>query len=215
MLLNKAPFFIVNFSTIPYLKMKTQLVFATNNLNKIKEVQSLLPDSIQIMSLESIGCLEEIPETAETIEGNAILKANYVTEKYGYDCFADDTGLEVAALNGEPGVDSAHYAGEQRNATDNMDKLLANLSGQTNRKAQFKTVIALNLNGKQQLFTGVVKGEITSEKSGLQGFGYDPIFQPDGFSETFAEMTLEQKGQISHRGLATKQLIALLQSITV
>ena len=214
MLLNKAPFFIVNFSTIPHLKMKTKLVFATNNLNKIKEVQSLLPDSIQIMSLESIGCLEEIPETAETIEGNAILKANYVTEKYGYDCFADDTGLEVASLNGEPGVDSAHYAGEHRNATDNMNKLLANLSGQTNRKAQFKTVIALNLNGKQQLFTGVVKGEITVEKSGLQGFGYDPIFQPDGFSETFAEMTLEQKGQISHRGLATKQLIAFLQSIT-
>lgn len=195
--------------------MKTQLVFATNNLNKIKEVQSLLPDSIQIMSLESIGCLEDIPETADTIEGNAIQKANYVTEKYGYDCFADDTGLEVQALHGEPGVDSAHYAGAQRNANDNMDKLLANLSSQTTRKAQFKTVIALNLNGKQQLFTGVVEGEITLEKVGHQGFGYDPIFQPDGFSETFAEMTLEQKGQISHRGLATKQLIDFLESITM
>jgi XTP/dITP diphosphohydrolase len=193
--------------------MKTKLVFATNNLNKIKEVQSLLPNSIEIMSLESIGCLEDIPETANTIEGNAILKANYVTEKYGYDCFADDTGLEVEALYGEPGVDSAHYAGAQRDAADNMDKLLANLNGQKNRNAQFKTVIALNLNGKQQLFTGVVEGQITSEKSGHQGFGYDPIFQPNGFSETFAEMTLEQKGQISHRGLATKQLIALLQSI--
>jgi XTP/dITP diphosphohydrolase len=194
--------------------MKTKLVFATNNLNKIKEVQSLLMDSIEILSLESIGCTEEIPETAGTIEGNAIQKANYVTQKYGYNCFADDTGLEVEALHGEPGVDSAHYAGAQRNANDNMDKILTNLSGQANRKAQFKTVIALNLNGKQQLFTGVVEGQITSVKSGHQGFGYDPIFQPDGFSETFAEMTLEQKGQISHRGLATKQLIELLQSIT-
>ncbi len=190
--------------------MKTKLVFATNNLNKIKEVQSMLPDSIQIMSLESIGCLEDIPETANTIEGNAIQKANYVTEKYGYDCFADDTGLEVEALHGEPGVDSAHYSGPQRNAADNMDKLLKNLDNQSNRNAQFKTVIALNLKGKQHLFTGIAEGKITLEKMGNQGFGYDPIFQPNGFTETFAELTLEQKGQISHRGKATKQLIDFL-----
>jgi XTP/dITP diphosphohydrolase len=190
--------------------MKTKLVFATNNLNKIKEVQSMLPDSIQIMSLESIGCLEDIPETANTIEGNAIQKANYVTEKYGYDCFADDTGLEVEALHGEPGVDSAHYAGPQRNAADNMNKLLKNLDNQSNRNAQFKTVIALILNGKQHLFTGIAEGKITLEKMGNQGFGYDPIFQPNGFTETFAELTLEQKGQISHRGKATKQLIDFL-----
>ena len=190
--------------------MKTKLVFATNNLNKIKEVQSMLPNSIEIMSLESIGCLEDIPETANTIEGNAVQKANYVTEKYGYDCFADDTGLEVEALHGEPGVDSAHYAGPQRNAADNMDKLLKNLDNQSNRNAQFKTVIALNLNGKQHLFTGIAEGKITLEKMGNQGFGYDPIFQPNGFTETVAELTLEQKGQISHRGKATKQLIDFL-----
>ena len=190
-----------------------QIVFATNNLNKIKEVQSLLPDSIQIISLERIGCLEDIPETAATIEGNAILKANYVTEKYGYDCFADDTGLEVEALHGTPGVDSAHYAGRQRNAADNMDKLLKNMDHKSNRNAQFKTVIALNLNGKQHLFTGIAEGKITFEKNGHQGFGYDPIFQPDGFSETFAQLSLEQKGQISHRGKATKELIEFLQSI--
>jgi XTP/dITP diphosphohydrolase len=195
--------------------MKTQLVFATNNSNKIKEIQALLPDSIEIMSLQSIGCVEDIPETADTIEGNAILKANYITEKYGYDCFADDTGLLVDALHGEPGVDSAHYAGAQRNAVDNMNKLLKNLESQSNRKAQFKTVIALNLKGKQHLFTGIAKGEITTEKTGEKGFGYDPIFQPEGFSETFAELTLEQKGQISHRGKATHALIEFLQAETV
>jgi len=170
----------------------------------------MLPNSIEIMSLESIGCLEDIPETSNTIEGNAIQKANYVTEKYGYDCFADDTGLEVEALNGEPGVDSAHYAGQQRNAADNMDKLLKNLDNHSNRNAQFKTVIALNLKGKQYLFTGIAKGEINSEKKGEKGFGYDPIFQPDGFAETFAQLSMEQKGEISHRGKATKQLIDFL-----
>ena len=170
----------------------------------------MLPNSIEIMSLESIGCLEDIPETSNTIEGNAIQKANYVTEKYGYDCFADDTGLEVEALNGEPGVDSAHYAGQQRNAADNMDKLLKNLDNHSNRNAQFKTVIALNLKGKQYLFTGIAKGEIISEKKGEKGFGYDPIFQPDGFAETFAQLSMEQKGEISHRGKATKQLIDFL-----
>ena len=189
-----------------------KLVFATNNKNKIIEVQQLLPDSIEIISLESIGCFEDIPETGETIEENAILKTNYVTQKYGYDCFADDTGLEVETLNGEPGVFSARYAGEQRSSEDNMNKLLDTLSNETNRNAQFKTVIALNLNGKQYLFTGIAKGKITLEKTGNQGFGYDPIFKPEGFTETFAQLSLEEKGAISHRGKATEQLIAFLKN---
>lgn len=187
-----------------------KLVFASNNKNKIKEVQQLLPDTITLLSLEAIGCHEEIPETADTIEGNAILKANYVTQKYGYDCFADDTGLEVEALNGAPGVYSARYAGMQRNAEDNMNLLLENLKNQDNRTAQFKTVIALNINGKQQLFTGIAKGEITLEKSGNQGFGYDPVFQPEGYQETFADLDLKIKNQISHRGKATQLLISYL-----
>ena len=155
-----------------------EIVFASNNKNKIFEIQSMLPDSISILSLESIGCFEEIPETSDTIEGNAILKANFVTQKYGYDCFADDTGLEVESLNGEPGVYSARYAGEQRNADDNMNKLLFNLSDKANKNAHFKTVIALNLKGKHYLFTGIATGEIINEKIGLGGFGYDPIFKP-------------------------------------
>lgn len=188
-----------------------QLVFASNNKNKIKEIQLLLPQSIQILSLEDIGCLEDIPETADTIEGNAILKANYVTQNYGYNCFADDTGLEVEALNGVPGVYSARYAGEQKDANDNMAKLLANLEGKTNRKANFKTVICLNLDGKQQLFTGIINGKIIEEKIGTNGFGYDPIFIADGYSKTFAELTLEEKSVISHRGLAVKQLVDFLK----
>jgi XTP/dITP diphosphohydrolase len=188
-----------------------QLVFASNNKNKILEIQSMLPDSIKILSLESIGCYEDIPETADTIEGNAILKANYVTQKYGYDCFADDTGLEVEVLNGEPGVFSARYAGEQRNAEDNMNKLLDALSDKNDRKAQFKTVIALNLSGKQHLFTGIARGEITLEKTGNQGFGYDPIFQPEEYQETFAQLSLAIKNKISHRGKATLQLIEFLK----
>jgi len=189
-----------------------KLVFATNNKHKIEEVQQMLPASIEIISLESIGCLEEIPETADTIEGNAIMKANYIKDKYGYDCFADDTGLEVEVLNGAPGVYSARYAGEQRNSDDNMNKLLDALSAVTDRKAQFKTVIALNLNGKQHLFTGIAKGQITLEKSGNQGFGYDPIFKPEGFKVTFAQLSLEEKAAISHRGKATAQLIAFLKN---
>lgn len=190
-----------------------QLVFASNNKNKIKEIQQLLPDSIEILSLESIGCHEEIPETAETIEGNAIIKANYVTEKYGYNCFADDTGLEIEALNGEPGVYSARYAGEQKDANDNMDKVLNALGDSNNRTAQFKTVIALNINGEQQLFTGIAKGEITIEKSGNQGFGYDPIFRPQGYQETFADLELAIKNKISHRGKATQMLISYLSEV--
>lgn len=189
-----------------------KLVFATNNKNKIIEVQQLLPPSIEILSLESIGCFEEIPETAATIEENAIMKANYVSEKYGYDCFADDTGLEIDALHGEPGVFSARYAGEQRNAEDNMNKVLKSLSNETNRNAQFKTVIALNTNGTQHLFTGVAKGQITVEKAGNQGFGYDPIFQPEGYNATFAQLSLQEKGEISHRAKATLLLIDFLKN---
>ncbi|MET0759742.1 MAG: non-canonical purine NTP diphosphatase [Flavobacterium sp.] len=189
-----------------------QLVFASNNKNKIKEIQQLLPSTIKILSLEDIGCFEDIAETADTIEGNAILKANYVTEKYGYDCFADDTGLEVEALQGAPGVYSARYAGEQKNDDDNMNKLLEALLDQTNRKAHFKTVIALNLNQKQQLFTGIAKGEITLEKAGNQGFGYDPIFMPEGLSCTFAQIPLEEKATMSHRGKATKLLLEFLNT---
>ena len=187
-----------------------KIVFATNNPNKILEIQSMLPKNIEIISLESIGCHEDIPETANTIEGNAIQKANYVLEKYGYDCFADDTGLEVEILNNEPGVFSARYAGKQRNADDNMNKLLSQLENKSDRKAQFKTIICLNLKGKQHLFTGIAKGEITIQKIGKGGFGYDPIFRPEGFDQTFAEISLEIKNQISHRGKATKELIDFL-----
>ncbi len=187
-----------------------QLVFASNNQNKIKEIQNLVPNSIQIVSLENIGCTEDIPETAPTIEGNAIQKANYITQNYKLNCFADDTGLEVEALLGEPGVYSARYAGNQRNANDNMDKLLANLHNKPNRNAQFKTIICLNLNGTQHLFEGIVKGTITTEKKGNLGFGYDPIFIPLGYDKTFAEMTLEEKSKISHRGLAVEKLIRFL-----
>jgi XTP/dITP diphosphohydrolase len=189
-----------------------ELVFASNNKNKILEIQAMLPVGIKILGLADIGCHEDIPETAHTIEGNAILKADYVTKKYGYNCFADDTGLEVEALNGAPGVYSARYAGEQKNADDNIEKLLSELSGNARRNAQFKTVIALNLDGNQYLFTGIAKGEITSEKIGHNGFGYDPVFQPDGFSRTFAQFTLEEKAAASHRGKAVTQLIGFLSN---
>ena len=192
-----------------------KLVFASNNKNKIQEIQALVPNTIQIVSLEEIGCIEDIPETADTIEGNAILKANYVTEKYGFDCFADDTGLEVEALNGAPGVYSARYAGEQKDANDNMDKLLSELKDKSNRKANFKTVIALNLNGKQILFTGIINGKIIEEKIGTNGFGYDPIFVADEYEKTFAELTMEEKSTISHRGIAVKELILFLQKQTL
>ena len=191
-----------------------KLVFASNNKNKIQEIQALVPNTIQIVSLEDIGCTEDIPETADTIEGNAILKANYVTSNYGYDCFADDTGLEVEALNGAPGVYSARYAGEQKDANDNMDKLLSELKDESNRKANFKTVIALNLNGKQNLFTGIINGKIIEEKIGTNGFGYDPIFVADGYEKTFAELTMEEKSTISHRGIAVKELILFLQKLS-
>ena len=187
-----------------------QLVFATNNRNKLKEVQALVLEPIQLLSLEDIDCLEDIPETQPTIEGNAIQKIEYLKKHYNIDGFADDTGLEVKALHGEPGVFSARYAGDQRNAQDNMDKLLKNLEGKTNRSAQFKTVIALTLKGQLHTFTGICKGTILTEKRGDQGFGYDPIFQPDGYEQTFAEMDLALKNQIGHRGKAIQQLVQFL-----
>ena len=190
-----------------------KIVFASNNKNKIQEIQSMLPEKIQIISLESIGCFEEIPETADTIEGNAIMKADYISQKYGFDCFADDTGLEVDSLNGQPGVYSARFAGEQRNADDNMNKLLIELTDQSNRNAHFKTVIALNFKGRQYLFTGIASGEIILEKMGSGGFGYDPIFKPSGYENTFAELSLEIKNEISHRGKATKLLFEFLQNL--
>lgn len=187
-----------------------QLVFASNNKNKIKEIQQLVPSNITILSLEDIGCDVDIPETADTIEGNAILKANYITENYGYACFADDSGLEVDALNGAPGVYSARYAGEDKDDNKNIDKLLFELSEKTNRKANFKTVIALNLNGEQHLFTGIINGKIINERRGTNGFGYDPIFIADDYKISFAEMSMEEKSTISHRGKAVKQLINFL-----
>lgn len=187
-----------------------QIVFATNNKNKIKEVQSLVPEHIKLLSLADIGCHEEIPETTGTIEGNAQQKASYVKDNYGYDCFADDTGLEVEALNGEPGVDTAYYAGPHRSAEDNMNKLLTNLKNATSRSAQFKTVIALHLNGQLTTFTGICKGEITPEKQGKKGFGYDPIFKAEGYTQTFAEISLEEKNKIGHRGKAVSLLIEFL-----
>ncbi|WP_024771108.1 non-canonical purine NTP diphosphatase [Aquimarina macrocephali] len=184
-----------------------KIVFATNNLNKIKEVQALMPSAIQIVGLNDIGCIEDIPETSSTIEGNAIQKVNYIKEHYGFDCFADDTGLEVESLHGAPGVYSARYAGEAKDSNANMDKLLKELKGKENRKAQFKTVIALVLNGKLETFTGVCSGLITEDKRGKGGFGYDPVFLPDGYPETFAELSLSEKNKIGHRGKAVRQLI--------
>lgn len=189
-----------------------KIVFATNNLNKLKEIQSLLPAHIQLLSLEAIGCQEDIPETQPTIEGNAIQKANYVKEKYGFDCFADDTGLEVGALNNEPGVYSARYAGAQRNDNDNINLLLHNLKQHSNRRAQFKTVIALSLNNNMKTFTGICEGEITLERLGNNGFGYDPVFKPLGYDQTFAEMLLEDKNKIGHRGTAVRLLVDYLNA---
>ncbi len=189
-----------------------KIVFATNNINKVKEVQALVPEGIEIISLADIGCTEDIPETSPTIEGNAKQKAMYIKEKYGYDSFADDTGLEVNALDGEPGVFSARYAGTAKNAEANMNKLLLNLKGQKNRDAQFKTVIALHKEEKLITFTGICKGSITTKKIGNGGFGYDPIFLPKGFSETFAELPLAEKNKIGHRGKAVRQLIEYLNT---
>ena len=183
-----------------------RLVFATNNRHKLDEVRAIVGDRVEVLSLNDIDCHDDIPETADTLQGNALIKARYIYEKYGVDCFADDTGLEVEALGGEPGVYSARYAGEECCSEANMQKLLHNLTGKTNRNAQFRTVIALIIKGEERLFNGIVKGTITEEKRGDSGFGYDPIFVPEGFSESFAQMSGEQKNSISHRSRATEQL---------
>jgi len=187
-----------------------KLVFATHNKNKLKEVKALMPSHIELLSLTDVGCNEDIPETSETIEGNAALKATYVKENYGYNCFADDTGLEVTSLNNEPGVYSARYAGPENNAEENMNKLLSNLKGETNSEARFKTAISLIMEDKEEIFIGICKGEITTKQKGDAGFGYDPVFQPKGFNKTFSEMTLEQKSEIGHRGKAVRLLIDFL-----
>ena len=189
-----------------------KLVFATHNKNKLKEVKALMPSHITLLSLTDIGCFEEIPETANTIEGNALLKANFVKNNYGYSCFADDTGLEVASLNNEPGVYSARYAGPENNAEANMSKLLDNLENKSDRDARFKTAISLVMNTEERMFLGICEGEITRNKKGDSGFGYDPIFQPKGYNTTFSEMTLTQKSEISHRGKAVRLLIDFLAS---
>ena len=190
-----------------------KLVFATNNRHKLDEVRAIVGDKIEILSLNDIGCHDDIPETADTLQGNALIKARYIYEKYGTDCFADDTGLEVEALSGEPGVYSARYAGEECDSEANMKKLLHNLTGKKNRNAQFRTVIALIIGGEEKLFNGIVKGSITEEKRGDSGFGYDPIFIPEGFSESFAQMGSDQKNSISHRYRATRQLSDYLKEL--
>lgn len=191
-----------------------QLVFATNNKNKFKEVELMLKGlSIELLSLKDVECFEDIPETKATIEGNALQKANYVFEKYGYNCFADDTGLEIEALNGEPGIYSARYAGDSKDQKANMKKVLDKLSGKENRKAQFKTIFALIIEGKETLFSGIIKGEILKEETGTYGFGYDPIFKAEGYDLSFAEITMDEKNKISHRALATQKLVEYLKNI--
>lgn len=193
--------------------MKRKLVFATNNAHKLEEVKEVVGDNFDILSLKDIGCYEDIEEPGETLEENAFIKARYVKEKYGYDCFGDDTGLEVDALDGAPGVYSARYAGGDHDAKANMKKLLKELDGITNRKAQFRSVIALILDGKEYMFEGKIEGVIITEEKGNTGFGYDPIFQPDGYTETFAQLGMDVKNNISHRALATKALCEFLKKI--
>lgn len=190
-----------------------KLVFATNNKNKLREMREIMDGLYEVVGLSDIGCHDDIIEDAATIQGNAKIKADYVTNKFNVDCFADDTGLEVEALNGAPGVYSARYAGEHCSYQDNVDKILSELKGVENRKACFRTVIALNLNGESYFFEGRCDGVITTEAHGEGGFGYDPVFKPDGYDETFAEMPSEQKNKISHRGRATAKLIDFLKKI--
>lgn len=183
-----------------------KLVFATNNRHKLDEVRAIVGNKVEVLSLNDIGCHDDIPETADTLQGNALIKARYIYKKFGVDCFADDTGLEVEALDGAPGVFSARYAGEECDSEANMQKLLQNLTGKSNRNAQFRTVIALIIKGEEKLFNGIVKGTITEEKRGDSGFGYDPVFVPEGFSESFAQMSGDMKNSISHRYRATLEL---------
>ena len=190
-----------------------EIVFATNNLHKLSEIREIIGDKFKILSLSEIGCNEDIPETASTLEGNAEIKARYVKEHYGYDCFADDTGLEVEALSGAPGVLSARYAGEAHDSQANMDLLLKNMRCEENRNARFRTVIALLVNDELTLIDGIVEGEIMLEREGEGGFGYDPIFKPIESEFTFAQMSSEEKNKISHRGRATAKLIEKLENI--
>ena len=190
--------------------MKIKLCFATNNAHKLEEIQAILGDSFELLSLNDIHCKEELPETGNTLEANSLQKAKYLYDNYQIDCFADDTGLEVQALGGEPGVYSARYAGSQRSHADNINLLLKNLVGITDRSARFRTVITLIQDGRVTQFEGIVNGKIIDELKGTQGFGYDPIFIPEGYDRTFAEMDLIEKGVISHRGRAFQQLVAFL-----
>ncbi|GAB4334071.1 MAG: non-canonical purine NTP diphosphatase [Flammeovirgaceae bacterium] len=189
------------------------ICFATNNLHKIKEISEVLKGRIHLLSLKDVKCFEELPETTNTIEGNSHQKAEYVWKNYHVDCFADDSGLEIEALHGQPGVHSAYYAGEQRNDDDNINLVLKKLENQTNRKARFRTVITLYWQGKPYQFEGVVHGNILLEKRGTNGFGYDPIFQPVGYDKTYAEMSAEEKNKISHRAIATQKLVEFLNNI--
>lgn len=191
-----------------------ELVFATNNKHKINEINHLVNNRFHILSLSDIGCFVEIPENQLTIKGNASQKSHYVYEKFKVNCFADDTGLEIDVLNGEPGVYSARYAGKGCNFEDNIQKVLDKMQGLTNRKARFKTIISLIINGKEYFFKGVVNGKILTEKHGHEGFGYDPVFMPDGYAISFAEMQLDEKNKISHRGIATRKLIDFLNNNT-
>lgn len=187
-----------------------KLVFATNNEHKLSEMRQIIGGSFELLSLSDIGCHDDIPETADTLEGNALQKARWVKERYGYDCFADDTGLEVDALGGQPGVYSARFAGPGHDSKANMAKLLAMLEGEENRRARFRTVIALIKGGETHLFEGIVDGEIMKFPSGSEGFGYDPVFRPEGWEMTFAEATPDEKNAVSHRGRAVAKLIAYL-----
>ena len=190
-----------------------EIVFSTNNMNKFKEVKLQLPKDIRLISLKDIGCYEKIPETETTIRSNAIQKAKYVKEKYEFNCFSDDSGLEIDNLNGEPGVNSATYAGLEKNSKKNINKVLKKLKGKKNRNASFKTIIALYLDGNLLTFEGICKGQITKKPIGIKGFGYDPIFIPKGFNKTFAEMTMKEKNMISHRGLAVNKLISFFSKL--
>lgn len=190
-----------------------EIVFATNNAHKLRELREIVGDKINILSLADINCNEEIPETADTLKGNSFLKANYIKENYGYDCFADDTGLEIEALEGEPGVFSARYAGDDCNSENNIDKVLKNLSNEENRAARFVTVITLILENNVYTFEGEVKGEILTERHGKGGFGYDPIFKPIEADCSFAEMSADEKNAISHRGRAVAKLYAFLKTV--
>jgi len=193
-------------------KMTHELIFATNNLHKITEIQSLIGDNFILKSLQQIGCTEDIPETAPTLEGNALLKAQYIYNKYGKNCFADDTGLEIESLDGRPGVFSARYATDGHDFEANIDKVLEELQGVENRDARFRTVIALILDGSVHYFEGIVNGEIIAERKGTKGFGYDPVFLPNGYDQTFAEMPLSEKNKISHRARAVNKLVDFLNS---